>query len=191
MPVCPPVDTIATALSNLLSQFDESPNLRALLALLIKPFQDIENDACALAADALLSNAAGALLDRYGEIVGYPRNGLSDDQYRGALLIVVGARNASGTVEAIITYVALLLGLAASGDVWLTLQPPASYLLQINTTSPLDAAQVALLTDALEELTAAGVGYDVVEAASATPKTFDVVGLGFDSGLFGAAIITV
>jgi len=183
MPACSPIDTIATALENLLSQFDESPNLRALLSLLVKPFQDIENDACALIETALLSNAVGALLDRYGLLVGVPRGGRNDTDYRRLISVRIAANLASGTIESIISVIAELAGAPVkSSPVY-----PAAYQLQVFTTSPLTAAQINDIADALADLTAAGVGYQVTEVASLTPFTFDV-GPGFDAGEFARSI---
>lgn len=180
-------DVVAAALEELPSQFNDSPNLLALMSLLVRPLQAMEDDACAVLEEMLVSNAEGVNLDIYGELAGVARDGRSDDDYRVLILTKIGADNSSGTPNAILDFISVL----AFGAVVQYLQvPPACYQLTITppvSASPLTAEQKAEIVAALFDLTPAGVCFFAIEAPPVDPFTFDT-GPGFDVGALAGSI---
>lgn len=78
-------DLITTALSRLTNQFSESPKLRAMVSAMVQPLQDALADIEQLRTDRWPSTAIGAQLDGVGHIIGEPRYGRDDDEYRAAI----------------------------------------------------------------------------------------------------------
>lgn len=182
--ICIP-DVTVQALEDLLSQFDESPNVQALVALLTRAFQSLEDDACTLIFDALLSNATGALLDRYGVVLDVPRGGRTDDAYRALLQVTITARDTSGTIESILSVISTLAGGAV---VEYALIPPAGFNVGIFFASPPAAETIADIIASLFELAPAGVQFT---ASHIPPDPFAFAGpdgLGFDSGAFAGPL---
>lgn len=90
-------DHTSLALSRLASQFDNSPKLRALLAAIVGPLHTIESDADDLREKRWIDTAQGAQLDGLGAIVGEPREGRSDEDYREAIRFRVFINVSKGT----------------------------------------------------------------------------------------------
>jgi hypothetical protein len=182
--VTPDPDVVATALADLLGQFAESPGVTALVSLLVRSWQSLEDDGATLVFDALLSNATGALLDRYGLIVGVPRDGRSDDAYRALLQVTISARDTSGTIDSITSVIAQLAGGAVKYSPW----PLAAYQLEIDVAAPLSAESIADIIAQLFKLSPAGVSF-MASQVPPDPFAFDGPdGLGFDAGSFAGSI---
>lgn len=69
----------------LAGQFENSPKVKALVSAILSFFNDLENEADLLKAERWIDTAIGKQLDGCGSIVGEPRNGREDDEYRDAI----------------------------------------------------------------------------------------------------------
>lgn len=90
-------DYTSLALSRLVSQFADSPKLKALLSQIVGPLNTIEADADDLRDKRWIDTAVGAQLDGLGTIVGEARQGRNDDDYREALRFRVFINVSKGT----------------------------------------------------------------------------------------------
>lgn len=91
------LDYTAIALSRLTGQFETSTKLRAMLEGIVEPLEALEGDIDALIADRWIDTAEGIQLDGCGYIVGEPREGRNDDDYRKAIKFRVFANTSKGT----------------------------------------------------------------------------------------------
>ena len=74
-----------TAVSRLTNQFQDSPKLKALVAAIIKPLDEVREIALLLKSERWIDTAVGKQLDGAGYIVGESRKGRDDDAYRQAI----------------------------------------------------------------------------------------------------------
>lgn len=175
----------AEALSNVLSQLQGKPNFEDLLTVMVDPCQDVEDTLYDLVTERQLDTAEGVNLDQYGKVVGAARRGLSDENYRRYIRVRIQANRSNGQADVILDVVSFLVG----GQVVDFIPAyPAAYVLQYETLGT-DPDLVALMSEILEQTTAAGVAYTVVEGLTDEAKRFDVAGRGFDDGKFGDIII--
>ena len=91
------LDYQAIAVDRLTGQFAESPKLRALTAAIVSMLADLEIAADDLREKRLIDTAEGVQLDGCGAIVGEPRNGLSDEDYRARLKFRIFANTSRAT----------------------------------------------------------------------------------------------
>lgn len=103
-------DHIEIAQGNLFSFFNASPKLRELVAIIVAEIQALENVGYDLIVKRYLVNAEGVQLDVIGLIVGEQRIGLSDDDYRALLYIVIAINHSNGGAADITNAAANLLG---------------------------------------------------------------------------------
>lgn len=96
--------------SLLLYQFKDAPRLRGLVRSLIMSLQFIADDIAALSDGIHIDTASGNLLDILGRIVGQPRSGMSDDDFKTWLKIRIKLNRCNGTPEELLTILELLLG---------------------------------------------------------------------------------
>lgn len=172
-------DHVADALSLLLSQFDNSTDLRALLAALVRPTQELENAMATQYAAFDVDTAEGVLLDILGGIVGERRGGRLDSEYRAYVKARVAANASDGSAADIYRVARLILG-DVTHDLRIQTLPPAHYRLTVSGAAavfPWDTgvsstivarAITTLLTDA----TSLGVSFDVQYQATDDAHTF-------------------
>lgn len=200
---------IADGQSLLLSQFDNSTQLRALLAALLSPSQSLE-DAQAVHYGALdVDTAEGALLDVLGGIVGERRSGREDSEYRAYVRARVAANASDGSAADIYRVVRLVLG-DATHDLRIQTIPPAFYRLTVSGAAlsfPWDAGVPAVtVAKALKTLvgdaTSLGVGFALLFQVADDANTFtcsstDAVevdanqGCADDAGTVGGQLVDV
>lgn len=179
-------DHVARSLANLLSQFQGKQIVEDCLSILVSPCQDLEDTLYDLVVLRALDAAEGAQLDQYGVVVGANRRGLSDDDYRRYIRVRIMANRSNGQGDVILDVVSFIVD---SEPVEYYLHAPAAYQLQYESpglTSPL----LVLLGEIMEQVTGAGIGYEVVEGLTGEAKRFDTAGRGFDDGKFGSIVIT-
>lgn len=155
-------DHAARALANLTSELAGKPNLEALLEVLMGEVQQLEDTAFELVLQRRVKLAAGAALDRLGAIVGEPRDGLADDDYRRFIQARIETNIGEGEIPRLLSVVSTITG---SADVLYIPRYPAAYTVSYvveNLNAPGVQARIARQVG---ELTPAGVGYRVVEAA--------------------------
>lgn len=96
---------VERALGLLVSQFFDSEKLKALVASVVQEIQDIDSVAWGMTFQRDLNTAFGLQLDGLGDIVGEPRNGRDDEDYREALRFRVFINGSFPTPPAIINAV--------------------------------------------------------------------------------------
>lgn len=173
-------DHTTRALDHLLSQFDESPGIQALLTVLADEVQALEDVLEACYSERLLSTAIGAQLDQYGALLVLPRNGLDDEAYRAALYVKITAHRGSGTPESMLTVIAVMLeSWRTQGVRYIPLYPGGfslGYVLSSIRTDVSDDLRDTLIS-LLEKMPPAGVSWELREtsehASEAPYFTFD------------------
>lgn len=103
-------DHIERAQGNLFSFLQASPKIMALVAIIVAEIQALENVGYDLIVKRWLPNAEGYQLDVIGLVVGEPRAGLSDDDYRFLLYIVIDVNHSQGGAAEITNAAARLTG---------------------------------------------------------------------------------
>ena len=103
---------VAEGLALLTSCFnaEKAPNVNGILKALLGPIQDAEDMAIATVTLRQFANAVGDPLDKWGSIVGEPRLGRSDADYRVAILIRISVNDSQGKVEDILGIATLAFG---------------------------------------------------------------------------------
>jgi hypothetical protein len=95
------------AQDHLIEQFRGKANFNAMIAALVEQIQDLEEAAFEVFEQTDIYSAVGVQLDGIGAIVGQPRQGRNDVDYRIAIFARIAVNISSGTPEEIIN--ALLL----------------------------------------------------------------------------------
>ncbi len=85
-------------------------NLVKILTVYLNRLKDVDDMLVKLSEGRLLKNATGLNLDEIGEQVGIPRNGLSDINYRAAIIILLASSAQHGTRPEVIQTLAQLFG---------------------------------------------------------------------------------
>lgn len=94
----------------LLFQFQDSPRLKALLAIYLKQIQEVEDALWLELQQRDINQAAGIYLDQIGDLIGQPRSGLADLVYRDLLRARIAANRSRGTSADIIDVIQALFG---------------------------------------------------------------------------------
>jgi hypothetical protein len=176
---------VEEGISNFISQFRKQPTIVALASVYLRQIQDIENALSDLLTETNLNNAVGVHLDNIGALVGEPRSGRNDSQYRIAISARILLNISNGTIEDVIAIAAAAAGVPVTIEI--IEHFPASFTARI--VEPIDPAITD--TDRVAEIIAsgrpAGVGghLDFFEGTG-TPFQFDgPAGSGFDQGEYG------
>ena len=175
-------DHVDRAHAATLSQFRDSPRLRAFVGALAAGVQSVEDELAPLVGRTI-STATGAALEQFGDLVGEARGDLSDDdEYRLAIVGRVLANRGGGSAGDLAALVATVFGVAVGTVDHYDAAPLAT----VYTVSPAVAVSDALARRCarlVDEARPAGVRVDVVEAPIGSFR-FDTVGVGFDAGTF-------
>lgn len=171
--------------SKLISQFKKKPKILAFTTVYIQQLQELENAFSDLLTETNLDNAKGVHLDNIGVIVGEPRSGRTDTQYRTAISARILLNTSNGTIEDVIGIAIAVAGIPLT--IAITEYFPASFTARI--VEAIDPLIVD--TDAIAAFIASGkpsgVGghLDFFEGTG-TPFQFDgPAGSGFDEGEYG------
>ncbi len=121
-------DHAGKAKANLLEEFKGLINWEKLLDVYSRQIQDLEDMFFELIEKRFIDDAVGVQLDGLGRIIGAPRNGLADEPYRVQLRVQIRINRSSGTVEDIISVVALLV----TNPIHVRIFPPASFVVTLN-----------------------------------------------------------
>lgn len=76
-------------------------DLEKLVRSYTDELQELNDAATALLTDTSIDGSEGVQLDGLGQIIGLPRQGLTDEQYQAALKAWVRVNDSSGTIEEI------------------------------------------------------------------------------------------
>lgn len=94
----------------LLHQFAHATKLKGLVRCLVKPLDEVLDAIHALEKGRYITQACGQTLDVIGSIVGQPRSGLSDEDYRAFIKVGIHLNNGLGTPEHVLTIIRILYG---------------------------------------------------------------------------------
>lgn len=167
-------DHVGVALAKLLHQFKNSQKINELFGAILAPIQTSEDDLFALYEDRWPASAVGAQLDNLGEIVGQPRNGLEDDEYRLWIQARILVNRADGVGD---DFLKLLELIAPEATADITDQYPAAVLLE---TFGLEQDPETIF-DLLSLVKPAGVRLHYVYSPETTDLfRYDTVGAGYD-----------
>lgn len=172
-------DYASMAQGLLLSQYNESPRVQALIAACAGGFQAIEDTGFDLLVSTTLSAATGWALDQWGVVVGEPRRGLDDGNYRRFIEARILANLSEGTTDDLIRVFGIIAG---PGEVEHWALYPAGFGLSIQRTEPLSDEMRDRIRAFMEEIRPAGVDMTLIEAPLDAFQ-YDA-GPGFDEGQF-------
>lgn len=168
------------------SQFRDRPRVEAFAGAIADVVQAVEDDVAALLA-ATLDTATGAMLDRYGVIVGEPRGALTDDDdYRRFVKARILVNRATGTADDLVTIAALLFDVDVA-DVEHVDAYPLATTITVDVATPATVDVARRIARAMDDARPVAVGVTVVEAAAPAFR-FDTAGFGFDDGEFARTI---
>jgi hypothetical protein len=120
---------ISEALARLLTQFQGQPAMAKTLESYLVQVQELEGVIYSLMADRYIDSAVGAQLDGIGTVVGEPRAGRTDIDYRIAIKGRIRSNRASSRVEDILALFVLLL---PTSTFVLTQDPAAAFVIQVS-----------------------------------------------------------
>ena len=101
---------INEAESLLLYQFEHSKKLKNLTRALVLPFEKADIELKKLHHGRYIHEAHGSTLDIIGQIVDFPRKGMSDEDYRVWLKVAILLNNGQGTAFSIFGILQILFG---------------------------------------------------------------------------------
>lgn len=172
------LDHAARAKARLLAQYRDKPKLAGVLGALVNSVQEIEVALFDVLEQTAVATAVGVWLDRLGAIVGEPRDGASDADFRKYISARIRANRSHGTFEDVIEVIEAW-GNATffTGDVTLTELGRASFHLDISGdiipfSTIADAAHLARLARLLPKTRAGGVGAQLLWSPDAEANIF-------------------
>lgn len=164
-------------------------SVEKLIVAYVGPSQDIENVLQQLLLDRAVSTAQGVQLDQLGFIVGQPRLGLVDDDYRRYIRARIITNRSGGITENLIAIMALIID-----------DPSATYTVQRNGTATvvcqvngiaLDDSVGAIVFKFLAQAKSAGVRLLAQWSESTPANTFRLdSGPGLDQGHLASVLST-
>ena len=181
------IDHVSAALNRLAEQFKNQPNIAAFLTALVGPCQPLENALQQLYTQRTIYTAIGVQLDALGSLVGQPRNGLVDADYRRFILARISTNSSDGRTEDLITVAKLVLN-TVGATIRVTPQGTATVVVAIGGVA-IAFTVGSILATFMQSAAAAGIRI-LTEASASSPGntfTFDV-GPGFDVGHLAYAI---
>mgnify|MGYP000467526588 CR=1 FL=1 len=176
---------VERALNKLLSQFGNSPKIRALLATYIAPIQAAELWLADTIAVVSINAGIGIVLDRIGAIVGRGRKGLADDDYRYALRAQIRINRSCGKAEDFIA----VLKLSLNNDPAFSVECADAGIAagQVSLHGAVPATVILVLWESLRRVKMAGVRLHFVYSLFADDETFTCASTWGDPSARGAA----
>jgi hypothetical protein len=107
------IDQVELGLSRNIDFLDKE-NFNKLLKLFLEEIQELEVATLSIADQKNIQTAVGEWLDYIGKIVGQPREGRIDAEYRSALLLKIAANSSDGTPNTIIDITKQFTGAVSS-----------------------------------------------------------------------------
>ena len=178
---------LAGAVGRLAAQFQNQPNILAMLTALVAPVQPIEDALQQLLYQRALGTAIGSQLDAIGIIVGQPRNGYSDLDYARFLGARILVNTSDGVVEQLNAIAKAVVNNPAA-TIRVKPQGTATVVVVIGAVA-VSVSTATIASMLLIAAAATGVRL-VVEASTVVPgSTFTLdIGPGFDHGVLAYAI---
>lgn len=174
------------AIALLESQFQNSPNLHAVVRMIAREIQALEYAIWSVEVERYLGGATGAQLDQWGAIVGAARNGVDDEVYRRVIRARILTNMSTGTIEDLF---AIYRELTNDDTASVEVLPPNTLLFSTITGGVLPEYLITLLEKYLRIGKKAGIRLYLVQAEEGY---FGFAGnpeaLGFDEGKFARLI---
>lgn len=174
------VDFVARALNRLPFQFRQtgSVNITKLVTLLVTPYQELQLALMQLLLYRTIDTAVASNLDVLGKVVGQPRNGLGDDDYRRYIRARIATNKARGTRDDLINITRLILN-DATATIEVTTSGTASAVVRVLDATVIDAVADILIA-LLRSGKSAGVRLNLETEPADNTLMFDVASHGFD-----------
>lgn len=166
----------------------DATNVQRAYTAFAAQLQDIDGVEAELVEARSIATATGLQLDRIGDLVGEPRRGRSDADYRQAIYVRIAANRSGGQADTVLGILANIT-LAPTGTVSILFHYPAAYDLIVIAPPVMPEPGIQAL---IESATAAGVMVHVVVVPVATGYfgfEGDLNALGFDDGEFAGIIV--
>lgn len=96
------LDYVTIGQGRLVNQFSDKPRLLGVVKAMLAPFTAIEDSADQVRTQRWIDVAVGVQLDGAGSIVGEPRLGRNDDDYRDAILFKIFINTSNATPQDLI-----------------------------------------------------------------------------------------
>jgi len=139
--------------SRLIEQFQNKPDLEALIRVYLRQLQDVEDALFEIILERDLDNAVGVQLNVIGNLVGQPRTTSDDNRYRTSIRARIAINLSDSTPEDVIKVALLLL---VDGESFkLREEPPAQ--LRVTVLDPLTSGDADLIEELLEATDPGGV----------------------------------
>lgn len=178
------IDHAAAALKRLPQQFKGKPQIEALLKILVKPAQELEDVFWTLAYERTIAKAVelglDSILDLVGKLVGEPRDGKVNADYARFINARIVARRSSGLTETLIKVSKLVINDPAAT---IYVQNRGNATVEVAVTGiALDDSIAAILIKFLRASVSAGVRVLLLWSNTLPLFTWDVTGSGWDEG---------
>lgn len=145
----------AEALKRLPEVLKNKPQLAAWITALCQPAQTIEDVLYQLLVERTVDAGSGAQLDTLGKIVGQPRDGLNDTDYRRYIRARIATNKSSGLTNELLHIARLIVNDSDANIRWDPSYPTAG---TITVSSiPFDATLASILVKFLRAAAASGV----------------------------------
>lgn len=169
----------------LIQQFKNDPGMTGFASIFGAKVQEIEDALWQLYTLRGIDTALGAQLDNLGKVIGYPRQGLSDNDYRLRLKAKIALNRDSGTTAEILSIFGLLL---PTLSLQLTETPPGGFELHVVGVIP-GTISVSELGAILQSARAACIEAQLIYSPVIPANTFTYdTGPGYDAGQYAGSI---
>lgn len=171
---------VEDAQGNLISQFKEKPNFKALVKALVQEVREIEAAAFQVLNGTLdVANVSGVNIDVLGELVGAERGGRTDAEYLVLIRATILLNISSGTIEEIL---AIINAMTNNTNVFqITEYFPAYF--EVFAEEPLDAGVGQEIGNLVARAKPVGVGGQFQYFETEPAFLLDTAGQGLDNGL--------
>ena len=182
-------DHVERRLARLVTIFRKD-RIEFMVTIFGEELQEIEDSLYNLIVENYMATAVGRQLDVWGMIVGEPRNGLTDGEYRGFINARILTNSSEGTIDRM-TEILSVIGRAVDGipTVYFPLYPAAMFF-SLVTNETISADTAARIKAQMLQAAPAGVDISFIQIA---PEGFfgfegDPDALGFGEGQFGGVL---
>ena len=183
------IDHVAAALDRLPQQFKGKPNIEALITALVSPANVLEDALQQMLLRFSIDNGEGVQLDNIGNIVGQPRNGLTDASYKRYLRARILTNRSDGKPGTLRKIARLILG-TSDGQVITQRMNIATCQMLIQGLQ-VDAGTARALITFLSHAPGAGVRFLLETLVYPEDETFTMAMTAVTSGALTAGTSTI
>lgn len=178
-------DLTQRALDNLLHQYKQ-PRMIAFISALAEGAQVLEDQSFDLLTGSSLEYATGVTLNKWGELVGEGRDGLSDTDYRRFIKARILANKSSGKVEELLTIFGLI---TAPSRVTYSDIYPACFSMYAFREDYMQEATRNKVRHLMDDIKPAGIAMEIIEVpVGYLGFAADPSALGYSVGRFARVI---